>query len=290
MKQFEFKDVWFSYSSRPKNDDDWVLKGINLEIEEGEFIIVLGHNGCGKTTLLKHFNGLLKPNKGKILFYGKELKQYKDREIFSKVGFLFQDPNDQLFGMTVEQDVSFGPLNMGLSEREIESRVIEALQMVNILHLRKKRINELSLGEKQRTAIAGVLANKPSVIVFDEPTSSLDPATQIEVMNILQKLNNRGITIVMTTHDIEYIAEYSKRIIVMVKGRIVYDDTPSNLFKFKEIVNQSNLRLPLISLLVVKIFDKYGITLEEIPLTVDEAINIIETRLLNVITSGSILK
>ncbi len=287
MKQFEFKDVWFSYSSRPKNDDDWVLKGINLEIEEGEFIIILGHNGCGKTTLLKHFNGLLKPNKGKILFYGKELKQYKDREVFSKVGFLFQDPNDQLFGMTVEQDVSFGPLNMGLSEKEIENRVIEALQMVNILHLRKKRINELSLGEKQRTAIAGVLANKPSVIVFDEPTSSLDPATQIEVMNILQKLNNKGITIVMTTHDIEYIAEYSKRIIVMVKGRIVYDDTPSNLFKFREIVDQSNLRLPLISLLVVKIFDKYGITLEEIPLTVDEAISVIENKLLNVITSGS---
>ena len=276
MTLFLFKDVYFSYNPKPKTDEDWVIKNVNIEIREGEFVIILGHNGCGKTTLLKHFNGLLKPQKGNVFFYGKKLEDYKPSEVFSKVGFLFQDPNDQIFGLTVEQDVSFGPLNMGLSEKEIEQRVTEALEKLDILELKKKKINELSLGQKQRVAIAGVLANNPSVIVFDEPTSSLDPATQIEVMEILKKLNNKGITIIMTTHDIEYIAEYSNRIIVMTKGEIVYNETPKNLFLHKDILSQSNLRVPLISVLIMKICERYKIELKEIPLTVNEGIEFLE--------------
>lgn len=281
MVQFAFKDVYFSYLNSPKKDEDWVLKGINLEINEGEFVIILGHNGCGKTTLLKHFNGLLRPQRGEVLFYGKRLDKYNSSEIFSKVGFLFQDPNDQLFGATVEQDVSFGPLNLGLSQQEIEQRITEALRSVDMLHFRKKRINELSLGQKQRVAIAGVLANKPSVIVFDEPTSSLDPSTQIDVMNILKKLNQQGLTIIMTTHDIEYIAEYSNRIIVMINGKIVYDSSPKELFKYKEVISQSNLRLPLISILFSKICEKYNIEKKEIPLTIDEGLLFIDKLILS---------
>ncbi|MFN4245202.1 MAG: energy-coupling factor ABC transporter ATP-binding protein [Brevinematia bacterium] len=282
MAQFIFKNVFFSYNPKPKTEEDWVLKDINIEINKGDFVVILGHNGCGKTTLLKHFNGLLKPQKGDIFFCGKRLSEYKSVEIFSKVGFLFQDPNDQIFGLTVEQDVSFGPLNMGLSEDEIERRVTEVLKSLDILHIRKKKINELSLGQKQRVAIAGVLVNNPSVIVLDEPTSYLDPATQIEVMDLLKKLNSEGITIIMTTHDIEYIAEYSNRIVVMMKGRIIYDETPKNLFLHRDIISQSNLRLPLISVLIIKICEKYGISINEIPLTVDEGIIFLE----NLIFSG----
>jgi len=272
MTQFIFKNVWFRYG----NEHDWVLKDINLEIRKGEFVIILGHNGCGKTTLLKHFNKLLKPNKGEILFEGKDLKSYKDFEVFSKVGFLFQDPNDQIFATTVEEDVSFGPLNMGLSPEEIEERVVESLSLVGMLEYRKAKIHELSYGQKQRVAIAGVLANKPSIIVFDEPTSSLDPATQIEVMDILKRLNESGITVIMTTHDIEYIAEYTERIITMANGMIIYDGDIKELFSKDEIINSSRLRLPKVAVLVKKIFEYYGIKLDNIPLKVDEAMELIK--------------
>ncbi|MCX8029805.1 MAG: ATP-binding cassette domain-containing protein [Brevinematales bacterium] len=280
MTQFLFKNVYFSYHNKPK-EEDWVLKDINLEIKEGEFVIILGHNGCGKTTLLKHFNGLLKPQRGEVYFYNKRIQDYKDIEIFSKVGFLFQDPNDQLFGITVEQDVSFGPLNMGLSESEIEERINKSLELVGMLEFRKMKISELSFGQKQRVAIAGVIANEPSVIVFDEPTSALDPATQIEIMNLLKNLNQKGLTIIMTTHDIEYIAEYSNRIIVMLKGKITYDDTPDKIFKEKSIISQSNLRLPLISILAKKICEKYNIECDRLPLTIEEALDFLDKLLLS---------
>ncbi len=273
MTQFLFKNVWFKYN----NDHDWVLKDINLEIRKGEFVIILGHNGCGKTTLLKHFNRLLKPSKGEILFEGKDLKSYKDFEVFSKVGFLFQDPNDQIFATTVEEDVSFGPLNMGLSPEEIEKRVVESLSLVGMLEYRKAKIHELSYGQKQRVAIAGVLANKPSIIVFDEPTSSLDPATQIEVMDILKKLNESGITVIMTTHDIEYIAEYSQRIITMANGTIIYDGNVNELFSKDEIIHSSRLRLPKIAILVKSIYEHYGLELENIPLKINEALELLKS-------------
>lgn len=281
MVQFSLKDVYFSYSPKISSDDDWVLKGINLQIREGEFVIILGHNGCGKTTLLKHLNGLLKPQRGDVFWYNKRVWEYRDVEIFSKIGFLFQNPDDQIFGLTVEQDVSFGPINLGLPEEEVERRVVNSLKMVGILELRKRRIDELSFGQKQRVAIAGVLANEPSVIVFDEPTSYLDPATQIDVMNILKELNSRGITVIITTHDIEYISEYSNRILVMIKGRIVYDDTPKNLFTDEDIIHQSNLRLPLISILFRKICKKYNLDCNDIPTTVDEGLMFIDKLLSN---------
>ncbi|MGC8766230.1 MAG: energy-coupling factor ABC transporter ATP-binding protein [Brevinematia bacterium] len=181
MNLFEFRNVYFAYL-----DEDYVIKDINLSVEEGEFIILLGPNGCGKTTLLKHFNGLLKPTKGQVLFMSKDINSYRSYEIFSKVGFLFQDPNDQIFAATVEEDVSFGPNNLGLPKDEIESRIEEALSKVGILNLRKKRISELSLGQKQRVAIAGVLATRPNILILDEPTSSLDPQTQKELMDLLK--------------------------------------------------------------------------------------------------------
>ncbi len=273
MEIFKFENVYFSYSK----DSNWVLNDINFSIREGEFVIILGHNGCGKTTLLKHFNTLLKPSKGKVYFKGKDINDYS-QEIFYHVGFLFQDPNDQIFSSTVEQDVAFGPLNMGLKREEIEERVEKALKTVGMWELRKEKIHHLSFGQKQRVAIAGVLANNPSVLVFDEPTSALDPATQIDIMNLLVKLNREnGKTIVMTTHDVEYIAEYSNRIMVISRGKIIYDGIPNDIFKNQEITSASNLRLPLVSILCVRLAQEKNIPLKSIPLTLDECMNFIRT-------------
>ncbi|OHC01186.1 MAG: energy-coupling factor ABC transporter ATP-binding protein, partial [Planctomycetes bacterium RIFCSPHIGHO2_12_39_6] len=184
------RDVQYRY-----HDGTHALMGVTLDIRRGEFLAILGPNGSGKTTLLKHLNGLLKPLKGEILLEEKSLTQYSSKEIFQRVGIVFQDPNDQLFAPSVWEDVAFGPMNMGLTRDEINRRVDKALSLVSMTPYVNKGVDALSFGQKKRVCIAGVLAMKPNILILDEPTCGLDPAGVTSIMTLLKELNKvHGIT------------------------------------------------------------------------------------------------
>jgi cobalt transport protein ATP-binding subunit len=245
---------------------------INLELRDGEFLAILGANGCGKTTILKHLNGLLKPSSGKVFLDDRELRFFKDEEIFSRVGMVFQDPNDQLFGATVGQDVAFGAVNLGLKPGEVTHRVNHALKMVGALELAGKAIYTLSFGQKRRVAIAGVLAMEPKVILLDEPTSGLDPRGASLVMRLLRKLNQeRGTTMLMATHDVELVPLFSDRVAIMNKGKIIAEGPPGKVFANTDMIREVELRLPRVGHLIEILQKKEGINFQEMPLTIGEA-------------------
>ena len=245
---------------------------INLELRDGEFLAILGANGCGKTTILKHLNGLLKPSSGKVFLDDRELRFFKDEEIFSRVGMVFQDPNDQLFGATVGQDVAFGAVNLGLKPGEVTHRVNHALKMVGALELAGKAIYTLSFGQKRRVAIAGVLAMEPKVILLDEPTSGLDPRGASLVMRLLRKLNQeRGTTMLMATHDVELVPLFSDRVAIMNKGKIIAEGPPGKVFANTDMIREVELRLPRVGHLIEILQKKEGINFKEMPLTIGEA-------------------
>jgi len=263
----EARNLSFSYKDGPLALDD-----INLKIEDGQFIALLGVNGCGKTTLLKHLNGLLKPGKGEVLLDGRRLSSLSQEEVFQQVGMVFQDPNDQLFAINVEQDVAFGAFNLGLEAAEVSRRTAEALQMVGATGLELRPIHTLSYGQKRRVAIAGVLAMRPGVILLDEPTGGLDPCGISAIMRLLRSLNKQGnISMVMATHDVDLVPLFCDRIIVMSRGRILGQDTPRELFTNIELIRAANLRLPRITHLAEILMKEDGIRLEKLPLTIGQA-------------------
>jgi cobalt transport protein ATP-binding subunit len=245
---------------------------VNLELKTGEFVALMGANGSGKTTLLKLLIGLLKPSSGKVFLNGKELHSLKDSEIFKQVGMLFQDPNDQLFASTVEQDVAFGVANLGFKTEEVACRITDALKMVGIPDLASKAIHTLSFGQKRRVALAGVLAMEPKIILLDEPTGGLDPLSITPIMLLLKRLNQeRGVTIIMATHDVELVPLFCDRIIVMHKGRIVATGTPQSIFSNPDLARQASLRLPRVAHLMEILQKEDKIDFQNIPLTIGEA-------------------
>jgi len=245
---------------------------IDLELRDGEFLALLGANGCGKTTLLKHLNGLLKPSSGKVFLDDKELRFFKDGEIFRRVGMVFQDPNDQLFGATVAQDVAFGAVNLGLKRDEVARRTAEALKLVGAFELPDKAIHTLSFGQKRRVAIAGVLAMEPETILLDEPTSGLDPRGVSSIMRLLRKLNKeRGTTMIMATHDVELVPLFCDRVAIMSKGRIIAEGPPGKVFANTHMIREVELRLPRIGHLIEILQKEEGINFQEMPLTIGEA-------------------
>ena len=257
----------FSYDSYTQ-----ALCEINLELRDSEFLALLGGNGCGKTTLLKQLNGLLKPSWGKVFLDDKELRLFKDEEIFRRVGMVFQDPNDQLFGATVAQDVAFGAVNLGLKPDEVTHRVNDALKMVGVSELADKAIHTLSFGQKRRVAIAGVLAMEPEIILLDEPTSGLDPRGVSSIMRLLRRLNKeRGTTMIMATHDVELVPLFSDRVAIMSKGKIITEGPPGKVFTNTHMIREVELRLPRIGHLIEILQKKEGINFQEMPLTIGEA-------------------
>ncbi|MCF6150398.1 MAG: ATP-binding cassette domain-containing protein [Candidatus Kuenenia sp.] len=253
-------------------DGTHALRGVSMEIEQGEFLAILGPNGSGKTTLLKHFNGLLKIQEGEVLLDGRSLKNYPSREVVQRVGIVFQDPNDQLFAQTVREDVAFGPMNLGLSKEDIERRVEDALTLVNMSHCADKFVGHLSYGQKKRVCIAGVLAMKPEVLLLDEPTSGLDPAGVTHLMRLLQKLNSEcGITIIMATNVIDVVPVYMSSMAVMYEGTVLHEGTPENVFSKIEELEEVYLELPQIAQLMRLLRDKDKISMEKLPLTIGEA-------------------
>lgn len=262
------------------HDGTYALRGVSLDIKRGEFLAILGPNGSGKTTLLKHLNGLLKPADGEITLDQKPFAHYPPKAIFQKVGFVFQDPNDQLFAPTVWEDVAFGPMNLGLLRNEIASRVDEALSLVDMRLYANKTIDALSFGQKKRVCIAGVLAMKPEILVLDEPTCGLDPSGVTAIMNLLKELNGRhSITVIMATNTVDLVPVYMDRLAIMYHGNILKTGRPEDVFSNIEEIRHACLELPQIAQLMQVLRDEDNIHMESLPLTVGEAREFLKHRL-----------
>ncbi len=209
-----------------KYEDKLVLKKIN----EGDFTAIIGHNGSGKTTLIKHLNGLLLPSSGEVMVDGLNTKE-NDWEIKQKAGIVFQNPEDQLINSIVEEDIAFGLENLGIPSAEIQKRVNGILIKLNIAHLAKRNVNDLSFGQKQLVALAGVLVMEPKYIVFDEPTTMLDPKNKSNILKIMSELNKEGTTIILVTNNLEDIKKYVKRIVLLKEGKSIFDDKREKISK-----------------------------------------------------------
>ena len=257
----------FEYS-----DTTVALTDIHLAIGRGEFIGILGSNGSGKTTLLKVMDGLMKEYKGMVLLDGADVRKLSPKQIYQKVGLVFQNPDDQLFAPTVFEDVAFGPLNMGFGKEEVARRVASALHAVDMEGIEKKSIHNLSFGQKKRICIAGLLAMGHEILLLDEPTAGLDPMGEYKMMNLLTKLNReKGVTVIMATHSVDLVPLFLDRLFILSKGRIVRSGPPAEVFTAPEDMAQVKLRLPQIAELIYRLQHEDKIPFERIPLTIGEA-------------------
>lgn len=230
------------------------LKDINLKIEDGQFIGIIGHTGSGKSTLIQHLNGLMKATSGAIYFHGKDIydEDFDLRELRNRVGLVFQYPEHQLFETTIFDDVCFGPKNQGLSKEEAGLRAFEALRNVGMPEeLYYQSPFDLSGGQKRRVAIAGVLAMKPEVLILDEPTAGLDPAGRDEILDLVARMHReRSITVILVSHSMEDVAKYVERIIVMNRGSVMYDGTPREVFRHYKELETVGLAAPQVTYLM----------------------------------------
>ena len=234
MKVVEIKNLTFGYTKKRL-----ILKDLSLDVEEGEYVVLLGHNGSGKSTLAKLIIGLLEANSGSIIVNGMELNQENVYKIRENVGIVFQNPDNQFVGVTVKDDIAFGLENRRVESSEIKARVLEMSALVGMENELERNPEELSGGQKQRVAIASVLAFKPNIIIFDEATSMLDPAGVTEVLTTIKSLVG-SITIISITHNLNE-AKDADRVIVLDKGKIVLDGKPEEVFKEKDILKSANL-------------------------------------------------
>ena len=258
----KIENVSFEYKKDGGENSKKALQNINLQIEKSSFTAILGKNGSGKSTLAKNLNGLLLPTEGRVLVNGYDTSD--DEHIWDvrqSAGMVFQNPDNQLVSAIVEDDVAFGPENLGIDPLEIRKRVDKALADVNMGPYRGKSPHLLSGGQKQRIAIAGVVAMKPSCIIFDEPTAMLDPKGRSEIMRIIKELNEEGITVVLITHFMEE-AVHADRVIIMNEGEVFLDGSPEEVFSRGEQVRSVNLDVPLAVELAAKLRLK-GITVPE---------------------------
>lgn len=240
--QLSTENLSFTYP-----DGTQALKNINIEIEKGEKVAIIGPNGAGKSTLFSHFNGLTEPTSGCVKIEGKPISFEKDEllKVRQKVGIVFQDPNDQLFAPTVKEDIAFGPMNLGLSYDEVEKRVEDALKMVGMENYEDKTPYHLSGGQQKRIAIAGIIAMKPELMILDEPTAGLDPDGVEKVLNILNQLNEEGMTLIISSHDIDMISKYADKIFVLYNGEIIESGNKNKIFSDMELLKKAHLRTPI---------------------------------------------
>ena len=250
------------------------LKDINIEIKDGEFVGLIGHTGSGKSTLVQHLNGLVRPTEGRIYFDDQDIyaEGYDMKKHRSNVGLVFQYPEHQLFEVDVLSDVCFGPKNLGFKKAEAEEQAKKALALVGMDESYYKRSPfDLSGGQKRRVAIAGVLAMKPKMLILDEPTAGLDPQGRKEILELISGLRERaGITIVLVSHSMEDVAEYVDRIIVMNKGSVAYDAAPKEVFAHYKELEEMGLAAPQVSYIVHKLRAK-GLPMETDAITIEEA-------------------
>ncbi len=277
MNFISLENIIFSYS---ENDNQKCVRnavdGVSLEIKKGEFVALLGHNGCGKSTIAKHLNAMLLPDSGRVVIDGDDTAdESKTYDIRKKVGLVLQNPDNQLVASIVEEDVAFGPENLGVPQQEIRKRVDEALRAVDMYEYREHAPFKLSGGQKQRIAIAGILAMQPECIVLDEPTAMLDPNGRNEVMSTLIKLNKeRNMTVVLITHYMEE-AVLADRVVVMDNGKILVEGTPYEVFSQVELLKKHRLDVPQATELACRLRD-CGVKLDKIPLNTEQCVKMLE--------------
>ncbi len=253
-------------------DGTSALSNINLEVGKGEFIGLLGANGSGKTTLLRAMDGLLKGFEGRVYLDGNDIKALTPKEIYKKVGLVFQNPDDQLFAPTLFEDASFGPINMGFHTEEVQKRVLSALKEVELTGLEKKLVHNLSFGQKKRACIAGLLAMGHEILLLDEPTAGLDPMGEHKMMKLLQRLNRENrVTIIMATHSVDLVPLFLDRLYILSRGKITRGGIPEEVFNGPEDMEKVKLRLPHIAEFIYRLKHEDNLPFKRIPLTVGEA-------------------
>lgn len=273
---FEVNGVSFSYTLYGEEEEEVkAIRNVNAKIKKGDFVVILGRNGSGKSTFSRLLNALLVPQKGVVYVMGKDTSDENNLwSIRSKAGMVFQNPDNQIIATTVEEDVAFGPENLGIEPSEIRKRVDEALEAVGISEFKKNAPHLLSGGQKQRVAIAGILAMKPECIILDEATAMLDPIGRKEVIKVLKKLNKEeNITVIHITHHMDEAA-LANRLIIIDNGEIVLDGTPQEVFSNVEKVKSLGLDVPQVTDLIYTL-KKQGYNIEKLPLTVEDAFEII---------------
>ncbi|MFX0044735.1 MAG: ABC transporter ATP-binding protein [Candidatus Hermodarchaeota archaeon] len=258
-------DLRFTYPTGAE-----ALKGVSIKVYENEFIAILGQNGSGKTTLVKHFNGLLKPTEGTVVVFGLDTQVTPTYELIEKVGYVFQNPDQQLFSKRVYEEIAFGLKNIGLSEVEVDNRIREVANQMKIEELLEERPYSLSKGDRQRVVISCILALNPNVIVVDEPTTGQDPKRRREIMDLMKELHSQGKTIIVITHDMNLAAEYAERCIVMSDGKILLEGTPKEIFVETDLLATTHLNPPTITHLFLELNKSYDVPCDL--LTVQEAV------------------
>ena len=248
------------------------LSGINIAVRNGGFTAILGSNGSGKTTLLRCIDGLTRNFAGTVLIEDNDVKKLSPRQIYSRMGLVFQNPDDQLFAGTLWEDVAFGPTNMGFPEEEIARRVKAALTDVELDGLAGKSIHHLSFGQKKRACIAGLLAMGHAILLLDEPTAGLDPMGEYRMMRLLSRLNREnGTTILMATHSVDLVPLFLDELIILSRGRVHRQGAPEDVFTAPDEMERVKLRLPQIAELIHELRHKDSIPFDRLPLTVGEA-------------------
>lgn len=263
-------NLTFTYAGAPRSS----VEDVSLEVSPGEFVVLTGPSGCGKTTVCRCLNGLI-PNfysgdfTGELVVDGMNVKEHTTAELSSHVGLVFQNPENQLFSLSIERDVAFGPENLGLSREETRRRVDWALEVTGITDLKDRPPYELSGGQQQRAAIAAVLAMQPKIIVLDEPTSFLDPKSALEILEVISDLNKKlGITIILVEHRLDLASKHANRVIVMDSGKIVLDGTPKQVYG--EQARLIGIGLPRV-ITLFNLLQKGGLEFSQTPTTVEEA-------------------
>ena len=236
----QVRDLQYAYS-----DEKMALKGVDLDIRQGERIAVMGSNGAGKSTFFLNINGVLQSEHGEIFYRGQKMTKKTMNDLRKNVGIVFQDADSQIIASTVQSEVSFGPMNLKLSRNDVRDRVDEALSYMNLTDFRHRPPHYLSGGEKKRVSIADIIAMHPEIIIFDEPTAALDPVNADMLEEVLEKMAQEGKTIMISTHDVDFAYRWAERVVVFCDGKIIADDAPLAVFSNETIIRQANLKRPM---------------------------------------------
>ena len=236
----QVRDLQYAYS-----DEKMALKGVDLDIRQGERIAVMGSNGAGKSTFFLNINGVLQSEHGEIFYRGQKMTKKTMNDLRKNVGIVFQDADSQIIASTVQSEVSFGPMNLKLSRNDVRDRVDEALSYMNLTDFRHRPPHYLSGGEKKRVSIADIIAMHPEIIIFDEPTAALDPVNADMLEEVLEKMAQEGKTIMISTHDVYFAYRWAERVVVFCDGKIIADDAPLAVFSNETVIRQANLKRPM---------------------------------------------
>lgn len=254
------------------------LEDIHLQVAAGEMVALLGQNGAGKTTLVKHFIGLLKPPPGRVQICGLDVAHTPISQLAQEIGFVFQNPDHQIFHETVQQEVAFGLKNIGLAGTELTQRVAEALGSVGLEDLAGHSPHRLSRGQRQRVALASVLAMRTKLIVLDEPTTGQDHREKLQIMSLLKSLNQQGHTILFITHDMSLVAQYARRVLVLCQGRLTLDGPTREVFRHEPLLKEAQLEVPPITQLANQLYQTGQGTGGQVILTVEEMVSHLQRR------------